>query len=231
MKNFEAVFENHSFDKNKLLAFGFIQKQEGYSYSFPLSQKSFELRVFISLRGNVTADVFDVETQDFYALAKVPTATGAFVGKIRAECEAFLYEVAEKCFFPEVFKSHQAKQIVAFLREKHNNELEFLWPKSPLSAIVRRKDNDKWYAVFLNVSRSKLGLASTEDIDMINLKAKADEIDQLIDGERYFPAYHMNKKHWYTICLDGLVSTEEICHRIDKSYVLAQKGNKKGFTR
>ena len=37
------------------------------------------------------------------------------------------------------------------------------------------------------------------------------------------PGYHMNKKHWYTILLDDSVPLEEICRRIDRSYLLAVK--------
>ena len=33
----------------------------------------------------------------------------------------------------------------------------------------------------------------------------------------------MNKKHWYTILLDDSVPLEEICRRIDRSYLLAVK--------
>ncbi|MDR3176713.1 MAG: MmcQ/YjbR family DNA-binding protein [Desulfovibrio sp.] len=55
------------------------------------------------------------------------------------------------------------------------------------------------------------------------MRIKPEEIDTLIDGKRYFPGYHMNKKHWFTICLDGSVSTEEIFCRIDESFALARK--------
>ncbi len=33
----------------------------------------------------------------------------------------------------------------------------------------------------------------------------------------------MNKKHWYTICLDETVPDEELFERIDKSFELAKK--------
>ncbi len=32
----------------------------------------------------------------------------------------------------------------------------------------------------------------------------------------------MNKKHWYTIRLDGSISLQEIFMRIDESYILAR---------
>lgn len=43
------------------------------------------------------------------------------------------------------------------------------------------------------------------------------------DGERFFPGYHMNKKHWFTVLLDGSVPDDEICRLLDESYVLAAK--------
>ncbi|MDO5549136.1 MAG: hypothetical protein Q4F79_11730 [Eubacteriales bacterium] len=33
----------------------------------------------------------------------------------------------------------------------------------------------------------------------------------------------MNKKHWYTICLNGSVTKDELFRRIEESYELAKK--------
>lgn len=33
----------------------------------------------------------------------------------------------------------------------------------------------------------------------------------------------MNKKHWYTVCLNGTVPLDELFLRIDESYLLAVK--------
>ena len=44
------------------------------------------------------------------------------------------------------------------------------------------------------------------------------------------PGYHMNKKHWNTIVVDGSVSTKQLKEWIDHSYALVVKpvkGNKK----
>ena len=41
------------------------------------------------------------------------------------------------------------------------------------------------------------------------------------------PGYHMNKKHWNTICLDGSVPDDEILAMINDSYDLVVKGLKK----
>jgi len=100
--------------------------------------------------------------------------------------------------------------------------LEFLWEKSPKNAVVRRKSSKKWYAVILTVSKRKLNLDSDEIIEVINLHNIVEEIKKLIDNKKYFPAYHMNKKYWCTICLDGTVEVKEIYKLIDISYELAK---------
>jgi predicted DNA-binding protein (MmcQ/YjbR family) len=38
------------------------------------------------------------------------------------------------------------------------------------------------------------------------------------------PGYHMNKKHWNTVVLDGTVPEEELRVMIDDSYALVVKG-------
>ena len=114
------------------------------------------------------------------------------------------------------------KEIVAYIKNKYRDELEFLWEKSPKNAVVRRKSSKKWYAVILTVSKRKLNLDSDEIIEVINLHNIAEEIKKLIDYKKYFPAYHMNKKHWCTICLDRTVELKEIYKLIDVSYELAK---------
>ena len=41
------------------------------------------------------------------------------------------------------------------------------------------------------------------------------------------PGYHMNKKHWFTIRLDGSIPPEEIFPRIDVSFSLAATRQKR----
>ena len=42
--------------------------------------------------------------------------------------------------------------------------------------------------------------------------------------EAIIPGYHMNKKHWNTIILDGSIPVDEIFIMIDDSYDLVVKG-------
>jgi len=41
------------------------------------------------------------------------------------------------------------------------------------------------------------------------------------------PGYHLNKRHWNTVILDGSIADDEIKEMIDASYALVVKGLKK----
>jgi predicted DNA-binding protein (MmcQ/YjbR family) len=59
----------------------------------------------------------------------------------------------------------------------------------------------------------------------INLKCDPDEALALRDiFPAITPGYHMNKKHWNTVQLDGSVPSGEIERMIDNSYLLVING-------
>lgn len=64
-------------------------------------------------------------------------------------------------------------------------------------------------------------LTVEEAVPRINLKCDPDEA--LVLREKYsavHPGYHMNKKHWNTVYLDGSIAQSEIEQMIDNSYDL-----------
>lgn len=121
-------------------------------------------------------------------------------------------------------KANYPKRQIAYIRDTYGDALEYLWQKFPDNAVVRRKDNRKWYAVLLTVSRRRLGFDSDERVEIIDLRMPPEEIEKQVDGVRLLPGYHMNKKHWVTVCLDGSVSFAEICRKIDEATV-SQRNN------
>ncbi|MBS1544372.1 MAG: MmcQ/YjbR family DNA-binding protein [Bacteroidetes bacterium] len=73
-------------------------------------------------------------------------------------------------------------------------------------------------------------LANIEHFDGINLKVEPEEGAEL--RERYeavLPAYHMNKKHWITVRMDGGISGQLVRSWIDKSYELVVQGLSKSI--
>lgn len=68
-------------------------------------------------------------------------------------------------------------------------------------------------------------LTGVEDFEGISLKVDPEEGANL--RERYpsvQPAYHMNKKHWITVVMDGLVPDKLVLGWIDQSYRLVASG-------
>ena len=110
-----------------------------------------------------------------------------------------------------------------YMRGKYGSELEFLWEDTPDCAICRRSDSKKWYAVFMVVKRGKLkGCAGDPEaeVEIINLRLPPEELPERVDGENFFPAYHMNKKDWVSVRADG-VPERLLFRMIDVSYALA----------
>lgn len=217
------IFRRRKVNLIRLPAYGFSEKKGRYFYHTVLPGSGFSMEVEITGKGLVKATVIDAETNEPYTLHLTDSASGSFITGVKMDYEQVLTDIAEHCFEPDVFKGIQTKAIIAYVRETYGDELEFLWAKTPDNAIWRRKDTQKWYAAVLTVSRSKLGLPSDEMAEIIDLRIEPEQMEATVDNKKYFPGWHMNKRSWYTIILDGSVPEEEIYNRIDRSYRLATK--------
>ena len=99
---------------------------------------------------------------------------------------------------------------------------EYPWASAPSYGVYRHSHNKKWFAVIMDIPASKLGLENNEIISIVNLKCDPILIGSLHKDNGIYPAYHMNKKHWCTILLNGTLETDEICYRIGQSYSLVK---------
>lgn len=218
---FEDIFKNHTANTQNLLAFGFTKEKTRYQYITNILENQFKL--IITFHNNqIQTQLIDNDSQEPYTL-HLSDAEGIFVGKIRTECQNILQKIADNCFEKNIFQNRQTLEIIQHIAETYQDSPEFLWKKFPDNAIIRRKDNQKWYAAFLTIPANKLNLDNNHLTEIIDLRGNPQEISVLIDNKTYFPGYHMNKKNWYTICLNDSVSSEEICNRIKQSYQLAKK--------
>lgn len=214
-------FKNKRLNCEKILANGFEVDGE----NFIRRQKflnDFTLTIIIDGRGSVTSKIFDSDGE-LYTLHLVEGASSSFVGTIKAEHERVLNNIAAQCFDDEIFKSAQTLRLIEFIRERFSDKPEFLWEKFPNYAVFRRKDNRKWYAVIMSVPKNKLGLDGAEELEILNLRVKPEELDKIFDGEKYFRGWRMNKKSWLTLRLDNALTFDEICTRLEQSYNLAAK--------
>lgn len=216
------IFKNKVVNIEKLINFGFCRNCENYIYKTNILDDQMSICIIVNAN-QVSADVIDNESNEIYTLHLIEGNGGAFVGRVLIEYKRILTEVANNCFSKEVFKSEMAKTIIKYIHNRYNDELQYLWEKFPNNAICRRQDNKKWYALFVRLPKSKLGETSEEEVDIINLRIDESDLVKLANNKNYYSAYHMNKKHWITICLDGSVKVDEIYQRIENSYIIAGK--------
>ena len=217
----EVDLKNKTVDVAKLEQFGFVKTADGYHYEKRICDEQLLLSLdFVD--GKIFSNVADSFGEE-YNLHLVESSVGAYVGAVREEYEKILAAFVENCCKENIFQAEIIKNLVEYVREKYGDELEFLWEKFPKAAILRRKDTKKWYAVIINVNEKKLGLDADNEVEVIDLRGNPEELKELVDGVNYFAGYHMNKRSWFTIRLDGSVSLEKICEYVDKSYTLARK--------
>lgn len=111
------------------------------------------------------------------------------------------------------------EEIFEYVKKQYGTVPEYLWKESPESAVLRHQ-NGKWYAVLMQVEKSRLGLEGNTKVDIIDVKCDPDMVGLLTQAYGFLPGYHMNKKYWITMLLDGTVSEAKILDFLDMSYDL-----------
>ena len=57
----------------------------------------------------------------------------------------------------------------------------------------------------------------------MNIKLRPAKIEQLVDRQHFYPAYHMNKKHWLTVMLQKDADISLVQELLAESYQLVEK--------
>lgn len=109
-----------------------------------------------------------------------------------------------------------------FISERYDVKPDYPWKKFKDYAALRHNDNEKWFALIMNISGDKIGLDSKEEIDVINLKSREEFIGPLRKNKGIYKAYHMDKSNWITINLNEITSIKQIKDLIAESYELTQ---------
>lgn len=221
MRDLQKEFKDRTIEFDKLVSYGFKKKDQNYVLKKNIDDDNFQVIIEISV-GNQIAKVIDLVSQEEYMLVDVVGSVGEFVGGIREAYENVIKDVLKNCTTPHVFKSKQANEIIQYIKGKYQDELEYLWDKFPNNAIWRDKESKKWYGLLIVLPECKLGVESEQICDIIVLRYPKDKLDQIVDGKTIFPGYHMNKKNWITVKLDGSMRIQDICSLVDQSYQLSK---------
>ena len=114
------------------------------------------------------------------------------------------------------------EELEAYILNHYSAQPDYPWADTPRAAVFRHASNRKWFALVMEVPRSRLGLPGAEPLDIVNFKCDPILIASLRGENGIFPAYHMNKASWITAALDGSVPAETIELLLDVSYELTK---------
>ena len=214
------IFKAYQFDQEKASAYGFIENEGVWTYSFEILDGDFVMNVSITA-DNESFQVIDQETGDLYPQVHMESMRGTFVGSVREACLEKLFDIRKACFEVQEFICPQTKRIMSHVQEKYENQLEYLWEKSPDTAVLRHEDNQKWYAVLMKISWEKLDKTQEGLVEVVNLKH--DLVSDLLAERGIYPGFHMNKRYWISIPLDDTLTDQKVLELFERSWFLTSK--------
>ena len=214
------IFKSYQFNQENAHAYGFVENEEVWTHSFQILDGYFIMTVSVD-DGDLSFQVFDQETGDLYPQVHMESMRGSFVGSVREACLEILYQIRKACFDVQDFICPQTKRIMAQVQEDYGNQLEYLWEKSPDTAVLRHEGNQKWYAVLMRIPWDKLDKGREGLVEAVNLKH--DQVADLLSQKGIYPAFHMNKRYWISMALDDTLSDEMVLKLIERSWNLTVK--------
>lgn len=215
------IFKRSRIDIKKIENYGFKKNNELYVYEKKFLGNEFKAIITIDKENKVNGKVIDLQDNNEYFNIRTEMS-GEFVNKVRNEYENILIDIKNRCFEKDYFISKQANRITKYIRDKYNNEPEFLWSKFKGYGVFRNSFNQKWYGLIMNIDLSKLENKNGE-VEIINLKLDENKISKMLNKKGFYNAYHMNKKDWISIILNDTLKDDEIIELLEESYDLINK--------
>ncbi|HFU3982041.1 TPA: MmcQ/YjbR family DNA-binding protein [Streptococcus suis] len=204
-----------------LLPFGFLFADNRYTYREVFMEGQFEAVVEVDEAGQWTSFIWDVDMDELYTAHLVTAPAGAFVSQVKEAYEAILLRVTEACFTALPFSQSQTNRLAQQIKDKWGDLPDFPFVKSLETGAFRHPANSKWYALVTQVKRSQLGDSEERDlVEIVNLKVDSGEIAELLSLSGVYPAYHMSKKTWVSVLLDGTVADEVLFALVERSRFL-----------
>ncbi|MDG3131542.1 MmcQ/YjbR family DNA-binding protein [Streptococcus suis] len=213
---------------SSLIPFGFLFADNRYTYREVFMEGQFEAVFEVDESGQLSSYVWDCEMEEVYIGHLVTVPAGAFVSQVRKDYQEILARVEKTCCTALPFSQNQSNRIAQHVKEKWGDLPDYPFAKSPKTGSFRHPANQKWYALVTQVKRSQLGDSTDQElVEIVNLKVDGREIAELLSQSGIYPAYHMSKKTWVSVLLDGTVDDQTILTLLEKSrYLVGPKSYK-----
>ena len=215
---FYPLLEQYDIDCKRAIAYGFSRTEAGLELKKELPGVGL-YAVFVIAGKSFEVNVFDADTDEEYLPFNVLDNITGFVTGIREQVDNLVQEIKEKC----LLNSNMKLRLMEYCERKFGTEPEAPWEDSPDAYTFKTAKRNKWYALFMTIPYKSLGLVAKGTLDVVNIKLPPEKVLDLIDRVHFYPAYHMNKKHWITIVLDKEVDEPLVQQLLEESYGLVEK--------
>ena len=128
-----------------------------------------------------------------------------------------------------VFKAYDGLEAleIAMSQDLQLIIIDVMMPKlDGLSAVLKIRERKNFPIMILSAKSEDtdkvLGLSGQGAVDILNIKCDPLVLGGLIDYQRYFPAYHMNKEKWVSAILNGTIPQEELFSLLRQSFALTK---------
>ena len=212
------LLEQYDIDCKRAIAYGFSRTEAGLELKKELPGVGL-YAVFVIAGKSFEVNVFDADTDEEYLPFNVVDNITGFVTGIREQVEDLVQEIKEKC----LLNSNMKLRLMEYCERKFGTEPEAPWEDSPDAYTFKTAKRNKWYALFMTIPYKSLGLVAKGALDVVNIKLPPEKVLDLIDRVHFYPAYHMNKKHWITIVLNKEVDEPLVQQLLEESYGLVEK--------
>ncbi|MCQ2565212.1 MAG: MmcQ/YjbR family DNA-binding protein, partial [Clostridia bacterium] len=115
-----------------------------------------------------------------------------------------------------------------FVKEEFGVEADFPFADKTYKTtpVFRHKGNKKWFALGMDIPLCKLTGKDDKVVFVVNVKADLMFKTAMLENVGVYPAYHMNKEHWLSICIEQ-ASRDVIETLVEMSFDLTKEKFKK----
>lgn len=206
-----------------LIPYGFTQEDDTYCYQESFMEGDFKALITIKSSGQLSARVIDTDLGEDYLPLRNDRQQGVYVGQVRQAYLELLGRLSAVCFRSTPFQTRQANQVATSISQQWNDPLDYPFEKFPNIATYRV--SGKWYAMVLPLLADKLGqvpkVLQGQMVEVLTVRIAPNQLTHLLQQRGVYPAYHMSKKTWISLLLDGTLADDQLWELVTKSRQLA----------
>lgn len=209
----EVLFEKHHPVFAKLTAAGFTENDHGYQLEQDFMDGQFHAIITVNKAGQVSGNVIDNGTGDEYMPLRA-IHCGPFAAQVKAAYIDLLKKIAQQCFVTEYFHSDQANRLAAWISQTFHEQPEFVFKRLPDYAVFREPQSQKWYGLVMHIPRARLtnkkATSTNDKVDVIDLRCSSQQRTALLKRKGIQAGYHMHRKSWISVTLDGTLPDADL---------------------